>query len=830
MISLVNPHPLDADRLYGAAIKRTEPVRLSELAAPYGRSGVLPRRGRVPQPWELVGRGQEVAVIRAFVGDCAVHGRALLLSGEPGIGKSALLDAAEETAATAGIRVLRATGAESEDVGFSGLNQLLLPLRAGLSGLGERQRNALNVALGFSDGRGGDRLVVSNAVLDLLLRSAVDSPLLLIVDNLHRVDQASAQVLGFITRRLRGSRVGLIAAERTAATHPSTLDVPGYDVRPLDGDASARLIATRFPDLAAGVRQRIVTEASGNPRALLELPAGLTEQQRSAVEALPAVLPLTARLAAHLRDQPQRMAWHLAGAAGQPRDHRETGQPRRLATAAYLAASVLGDLGAAEALVGDARRACRGGETSAETDFATAFVLLHADGDVATAHELLLRGMQTARDADAEPLGAGQAMEMLVTVCQLSGRAEHGEALGRLRAETGSTCGPDERAAAARTAELRATAGQLGAQIASLTDHAEADQIVRTARAAVLSDRLSDCRQALRYAARSEPVGPPAMQAGVLLALEAYQTGQWDEAWRLAATAAGLCASRGYQLLRRQAQTVQALVAACRGDGEGARVLADEVTRWAAPRGITSLLAGAHYASALAALAQSDFQTAHHQATRISPAGDIPAGQPYAAWALLDLVEAALRIDRPGDAAAHVAAVRQSGLASASPRLALLSAAAIAMTAPDEEAPALFDRALATEGAERWPFDRARVHLLYGDRLRRVRAVNAARVQLSAAVEEFRRLGAPTWADRAATALRATGQVRQGPNSHHYQQLTPQELEIARLAAAGLSNKQIGERLYMSHRTVGSHLYRIFPKLGITSRAALGSALPRQAD
>jgi DNA-binding NarL/FixJ family response regulator len=78
-------------------------------------------------------------------------------------------------------------------------------------------------------------------------------------------------------------------------------------------------------------------------------------------------------------------------------------------------------------------------------------------------------------------------------------------------------------------------------------------------------------------------------------------------------------------------------------------------------------------------------------------------------------------------------------------------------------------------------------------------------------------------------ALRATGQVRQHPGRRDYQELTPQELEIARLAAAGLSNKQIGERLYMSHRTVGSHLYRIFPKLGVTSRAALSGALPRAA-
>jgi DNA-binding CsgD family transcriptional regulator len=819
-----------SDRLYGAAIKRIEPARLSALAAPYAQSRVLPRRAGAPRPGELAGRGQELAAIRAFVDDLAVCGRALLLSGEPGIGKSALLDVAEEAAVTAGLRVLRAAGTRSEDVSFAALNQLLLPLRAGLNVLDDRQRNALDVALGFSDGPAGDRLVVSNAALDLLLRAATDGPLLLIVDDLHWVDQASAEVLGFVARRLRDSQVGLIAAERTGGARPSALDVPGHEIRRLDDEAAARLLAVRFPGLAPAVRQHIVTEARGNALTLLELPAGLTDQQRSAVTALPAVLPLTARLAAQLRDQPQRRAWHLAGAASDP--------DRRLTTAAYLAAHVLGDLPAAEALLSDARQLSPGGESAAETAFATAFVLLHGDGDVAAAHELLLRGMHTTRDTDTDtdtgtgtgPLGPGQAMELLVTVCQLSGRPEHWEALERLRARTGSRCPPDEPAVVGRTLGQRAAAGQLGAEIAALTDQVEPAQIVRTARAAALADRLPDCRQALRRAARSEPVGTPVMQAGVLLALEAYQTGQWDEAWRLAANATDLCARRGYQLLRRQAQTVLALVAACRGDAEGARTLADDVTRWAAPRGITSLLAGAHYANDLAALAQSDFQEALHQATGISPAGDIPTGAPYAGWALLDLVEAALRIDRRGDAVAHAAAIRQSGLAAVSPRLALLSNAALAMTAPDQEASGLFDRALATESAERWPFDRARVHLLYGERLRRMRAVAASRVHLSAALDEFRRLGAPTWADRAATELRATGWVRQRPDSHDHQELTPQELEIARLAAAGLSNKQIGERLYMSHRTVGSHLYRIFPKLGITARAALSGALPREAD
>jgi len=317
------------------------------------------------------------------------------------------------------------------------------------------------------------------------------------------------------------------------------------------------------------------------------------------------------------------------------------------------------------------------------------------------------------------------------------------------------------------------------------------------------------------------------MQASILLALAAYQTGQWDEARLRAETAAGWCASRGYQLLRKQAQVVLALVAACRGDAEQARALADEIARWAAPRGITSLLAGAHHAHVLVALAQSDFQAAYEQAAWIGTAADIPSREPFAAWALLDLVEAALRTGRAGAAVAHVQAVRRAGLATVSPRLTLLATAAMAMTAPDDEAPALFDQALASEDTGRWPFDRARVQLLAGERLRRLRAVTPARAHLSAALDEFRRLGAPTWADRATTALRATGEVRQRAQGHGCQALTPQELEIAGLAAVGLSNKQIADRLFMSHRTVGAHLYRIFPKLGITSRAALSGALPR---
>lgn len=864
-----------ADRFYGAAIKRTEPVRLPRMAAPLGVAGLLPPVGGPRPTGGLLGRDRELALIGALVDDLAAGGRALLLSGAPGVGKSALLDVAEETAATAGLRVLRAAGAQSEDVSFGVLNQLLLPLRCELDRLDDWQRNALSVALGFSEGPAGERLVVSNAVLALLLLAAGDAPLLLIVDDLHWLDQASARVLGFVARRLRGSRIGLIGARRTGATGSALLDVPGHDVRPLDDDASARLLAARCPGLAPAVGRRIVTEADGNVLVQLELLAGLTDQQRSGQAALPSVLPLTARLAAHLRDQPRRRAWLLAGAAVEPDatapdgrapgsgtpstvtppagaartlsrasrpgtgrtghppdrtavghlpdrtvvghlpdpaavghlpdrtivgrvpdpaavgrvpDRAALGHARRLATAAYLAASALGDLTAAEALLADARRVCAGTEGPPEIALATAFVLLHSDGDVAAAARLLPPETDEQWKAalpGGGPLGRPQALEIRAMIGRLSGRAEDAEPPASPSAATVSGSGT------------------------------------------LVGGAVGPCTTAPDGTA--EPVGAAALQADLLRAFEAYQTGQWDDAWRLAEAVAERCASHGYQLLRRHAEAVLALVAACRGETERARALADEVARWAGPRSITSLLAAAHYADGLAALAQSDFRTAYLQAVTISAVGDVPAGAPCAAWALLDLVEAALRTDRGDEAVAHAQAARRAGLATASPRMALLSTAVLAMTAPDDEAAALFERALAAEGAQRWPFDRARVRLLYGERLRRVRAVTAARAQLSAAVDEFRRLGAPTWADRAATALRATGQVRQSPDNRDYQELTVQELQIARLAAQGLSNKQIGERLYMSHRTVGSHLYRIFPKLGIASRAALSGALPPQA-
>ena len=198
----------------------------------------------------------------------------------------------------------------------------------------------------------------------------------------------------------------------------------------------------------------------------------------------------------------------------------------------------------------------------------------------------------------------------------------------------------------------------------------------------------------------------------------------------------------------------------------------------------------------------------------------------------MDLVEAAVRTGRQAEAAAHVAAMRDAGIAALSPRLALLSGGSAAIAAGEESATELFEQALAILGVARWPFDLARVRLAYGEHLRRSRAIAGARTQLTAALVSFEQLGARPWATRARRELRASGQVATGELGGSIV-LTPQELEIATLVAGGLTNKEIGQRLYLSHRTVGAHLYRMFPKLGIKSRSALADALrstPQSSD
>ena len=144
-----------------------------------------------------------------------------------------------------------------------------------------------------------------------------------------------------------------------------------------------------------------------------------------------------------------------------------------------------------------------------------------------------------------------------------------------------------------------------------------------------------------------------------------------------------------------------------------------------------------------------------------------------------------------------------------------------AVLADDENAEAAFRDAVDGQDMARWPFLQARLQLAFGEWLRRQRRTAESRVPLRAARDAFDALGATPWGERARQELRAAGETSRRRAVGTVDVLTTQELQIVQLAAAGLSNREIGRRLYLSHRTVESHLYRAFPKLGITSRAQL---------
>jgi ATP/maltotriose-dependent transcriptional regulator MalT len=191
-----------------------------------------------------------------------------------------------------------------------------------------------------------------------------------------------------------------------------------------------------------------------------------------------------------------------------------------------------------------------------------------------------------------------------------------------------------------------------------------------------------------------------------------------------------------------------------------------------------------------------------------------------------DLVEAAVRIGEPDRAAKPLRRFEQWGARAGQPWIDALVLRCRALLAPDAEAERLYAAALEAHRREDRPFERARTQSLYGEWLRRARRKTEARTQLRAALEIFDRLGAEPWSGRVATELRATGVTTpqsRGPGA--LGRLTPQELQIVRLAAQGLSNRDIAAQLFLSQRTVGYHLYKAYPKLGVAARSELPGLL-----
>ena len=899
----------------------------------------------------LTGRAAELALIDEFLDRAAAEGGSLVLAGEPGVGKTALLQVAADRAMIAGTRVVRAEGVEFETTGvFSGLSHILIPLSAGLETLLPAHRDTLAVVLGVAEGDPPKPPQVAQAALNLIRGSAAGRPLLLVVDDLQWIDRSSADVLSFVVRRLGGSRAGFLAAARTGELGGfEPAGMTRHDLAVLDPEAALALLRARYPMLAPRVRQRLLDEAQGNPLALLELPPALSGPQRAAWQALPAVLPLTDRLQAlfagrvsglpaatrellllavlagpadyalldkavggellerlapaeraglvrvddstrqlvfrhpltraaivgmstaqerreahrgladTLVDQPDQRAWHLGAATlapdeevaallhDQARRILRRGDPAaaavllagaadlspdpadrssRLAEAAFIDSTTSLQMERVPSLLAQARQTPLGASAELHAVAADAYLMLNGDGDIDSAHERVVAAINAyGGDFDANDRALIAAIDILFIVCLWGSRADLWRSyLAALALLTPAA--PEANVLLISGFDpVRATPAvlsRLDAALARLYAEVSLDEIRKLTCAGIYVDRLPGCRELLRRLIRGEKQGAVTQAIGARnLAVDALFNGRWDEADEIIAEAVQSCVANGHLLFAQNFHYLGGLMAAGRGDHDRARQQADALLRWGTPRRADLVRIWAAHINALDALGRGDFEEAYQNAATVSPPGTFPPYTATAVWVCLELVEAAMRTGRNKEAASHVAAMHEANLAAISPRLDFVVRACAALAAGSDRPVPLFEAALGLPGIRQWPFDTARVRLAYGEQLRRAHATAAARAQLTAAHDAFEQLGAVPWTARSAAELRAAGSRRDASATV----LTWQEYEIAELAAAGLTNKQIGEQMFLSHRTISTHLYRIFPKLGITSRAALRDAL-----
>ncbi|MFJ9713702.1 LuxR C-terminal-related transcriptional regulator [Streptomyces sp. NPDC101234] len=522
-----------------------------------------------------------------------------------------------------------------------------------------------------------------------------------------------------------------------------------------------------------------------------------------------------------------RLMTRAADLSADPR-HRA----RRLGYAATMSADGTGDLNAVSQLLRDARESDPDFDDTLPAIVAAATFQLN-DGDTDTAAGLLVSALRARSEERVESvILLKSALWTLLRVCRLSGRPELWDVFLRLIDEYRRHLTTFEVTVWQAAADpARADVARLAVvdrKIASAMTDKDHNKIIRLAEACAPVDRLGEMRGALWRVAQSGRNCPQptihAIRALNFLCADALTHGRWPDVDTLSEEIASLCEANGQPALFWLTGGSVAVLAALRGDTERTRALTSEMVAWAVPRDARVVLLLAAHARMLDALGAADFEAAYQY---VAEAGLPELTKPSIEQMQMsfDIVLATVHTERHREAERHVQAMQASEMASLSPRLALQTAACAALVAPRAKAARTYETALALPGVNRLPYNRARVQLAYGEHLRRVRATNEARHYLRTALNSFHDLGALRWAARAKAELRAAGDRATAAEPDEPAALTPQELAIVRLAANGLTNKQIGQRLFLSPRTVGNHLYRAFPKLGIASRASLRDAL-----
>ena len=883
----------------------------------------------------------------------AGQSRVLVVRGEPGVGKTVLLEYLAGRAAETECQLARAAGVQSEmELAFAGLHQLCAPLLDRAKSLPPPQRDALQTAFGLADGPPPDRFFVGLAVLSLLSGVAGKRPLICLIDDEQWLDQASAQALGFAARRLAADPVGLVFAAREPG--PELSGLPELEVRGLrEEDARALLEAALAGPLDKQVRDLIIAEAQGNPLALLELPRGLTSAELAGGFGLPGTMPLAARIEDSFRRQldalpdqtrnlvqlaaadpsgDQYLVWRAAGRLDIPVQAAAPAEEAGLVEfglrvrfrhplarrAAYRSApfayrrqlhgalaevtdpltdpdrrawhrahAVVGtdEEVAAELEVSAGRAQARGGLAAAAAFLERSVVLT---ADPARRAERILAAVMTEMQAgafgkaldllamaEAGPLDEFQRARVDLLRGHIAFASGHGGDAPRLLLNAASRLEPFDLGLARET-YLAAWGGAIAA--GTLAERDILQEICRAILA--LPPPPGDPRpldlllegDALLITGGHAAAAPTFQRAAkVLLEIPVEDVLRWG--WMASSPSIVVWDFEGFhaisarhvQLFREVGALAQLLIplsslAIARswaGDFAGAAALVAEIDsvmdatgsrfapyallRLRALQGreaeASALIASeigqaaaggqgmATYAHCAAAVLYNGFARYDEAAAAARRAAANPVDPFHSVWVLPELVETAARTGDAGlarDALARLAETTQP----AGTDFALgIEARSRALLSHGADADGLYRQAIDRLRRTRLRPELARAHLLYGEWLRSEGRRTDAREQLRTAYDMLAAIGMEAFAERARRELNATGETVRQRGDETLTALTAQEALIAGLARDGLTNPEIGARLFLSARTVQYHLRKIFTKLGVTSRRELPAAL-----
>jgi DNA-binding CsgD family transcriptional regulator len=641
------------------------------------------------------------------------------------------------------------------------------------------------------------------------------------------------------------------------------------------------------PDLAAAARR------GAGPDAQTLAPAeelGLVTVDRAGLQfshplvrsAIYHATPFAQRAAAHrqlaegLHDQPDRRAWHLAAAALQPDEQVASlleataaqAQRRGGAAAAALAMERAAELSPdpadqARRLAAAASAAVPTGQADWVQDLATRTLAVTADPELrmrarhdagwslaysgqntAALSALLSVAEEASRDL---PALAWDALSDAAIVVYHSGAPAGCQAVSRVlgllekREPASDGHGPQAEPGSHRL-WIRAATDPFGSRSKLVRDLRQISRspldepaLWRVGSAAWLLDEsdlgialLQEALQQLRAPGTQGASGPGLTALGWLY----VDTGRWDEAQEAAAEAAGLAEGNQMGLVAAAADLIAATVLALRGDSGAARRHADRALASADPAENGLVAARARRALGIAALADGSHLRAFTHLCLLFSEEGAPVHNVFSYLGVADIATAAVRADRRTEGQDVLDRVLSHLDAAASPRLGQLIARARGILASPDRSEAYFDQALADPAEDQWPFERAQLRLDYAEWLRRRRRINDAKPVLTQALGTFRRLSARSWAQRAEAELRACGVAVAGALGERdaLEELTPQQRQIVRLASDGLTNREIADRLFLSPRTVSSHLYRSYPKLGVAGRNQLRDVIARASS